>query len=442
MHKRGALFIVVPLAVAAFTAAACSSPASPASSGAGSPGSAKFGTGATGTVQFWARSVSQVLAKKLVNEFNATHPHLKVVLTLTQPNQALTKLSTAIRAGAPPDVIGLNDINVPVLTREHVLMDLTPAISRLPYAGSLSPGHMGLATYQGRKYGVPMWADLSILWYNKTLFRRAGLNPDAPPANFAQILADARKVSALGHGIYGATFAGNCQGCLGFTVEPNVWAAGVHMIEGPIGSQTAHITGNQPLARVLTLYRTLWADKLVPPADRTQNGTTWGQDFAAGKVGIMPGGYGQGFNLLSASMKAQAGAAPLPGPDGGYSTFDGGDDFVIPNGSKNPSGAWEFVQWALQAQQQEQYPDLGATPVRTDLLTAAFRAAHPFDAVALKALGHGYAPVTLTYNATYNQPSGSWFQMFTTAVYGGNLAKALQQGQAGLTQELKQSGAG
>ncbi len=426
------------LLAAALAAAGCSS------SGSSTPGtsasSSTFGVNATGTVQFWARAVSSVLATKLVKEFNATHPHLKVVLTLTQPNQAVTKLATAIRAGTQPDVIGLNDINMPVFTREGAFMDLTSQISKLPYAGSLSPGHMGLATYQGKEYGVPFWADLSILWYNKALFSQAGLNPNDPPTTFAQILADAQKINALGHGVNGFTFAGDCQGCLGFTVQPDVWAAGSRLINGTIGSQTANITGNTALQQVLSLYRTMWADKLVPPADRTQTGTTWGKDFAAGKIGIMPGGYGQGFNLFSSGFQSQVGAVPLPGPDGGYSTFDGGDDFAVLNGAKNPSGAWEFIQWVLQAQQQEQYPGLGATPIRTDLLTPAFEAKYPFDAVALKALARGYAPVTLTYNQTFNQPSGSWFAMFTAAVYDGNITGAMQQGQSGLTQELQRSG--
>jgi multiple sugar transport system substrate-binding protein len=80
--------------------------------------------------------------------------------------------------------------------------------------------------------------------------------------------------------------------------------------------------------------------------------------------------------------------------------------------------------WALQQQQQEQYPDLGATPIRTDLLTPSFSTAHPLDAVALKALARGYAPVTLIYNQAFNEASGPWFQMFQTAVYDGNKARA------------------
>ena len=65
----------------------------PASSANG-PGSANFGVNATGTVQFWARTVSKTLAQKLVSEFNATHSNLKVKLTLTSINDDTTSLAT------------------------------------------------------------------------------------------------------------------------------------------------------------------------------------------------------------------------------------------------------------------------------------------------------------------------------------------------------------
>ena len=279
-----------------------------------------------------------------------------------------------------------------------------------------------------------------MLWYNKKLFNQAGLNPDDPPTTYAQILSDAQKINKLGHGINGFTFAGDCQGCLGFTVQPGIWAADSYLTTGAIGSQTATITGNTALMQALTLYRDMWSQKLVPDNDRTDDGPTWGQDFAAGKIGIMPGGYGQVENLAKPSqLGTEFVDTPLPGATGDYSTFDGGDDFAIPAAAKNPSGAWEFIRGYCREQQQEQYPDLGATPIRTDLLTPAFSAAHPLDAVPLKALGHGYAPVTLIYNQAFNEASGPWFQMFTTAVYDGNMNLALQQGQSGFTQLLQQA---
>jgi multiple sugar transport system substrate-binding protein len=425
-------------AVVLLAAAACSSSEStPSSAGTAS---STFGVNATGTVQFWARTVSKDLAQKLVSEFNATHKNLQVKLTLTSINDDVTSLATSIRAGDPPDVVGLNDIDTPTFTREGAFMNLTPYINKLPYKSDLSPGHMGLATYNGQEYGVPYWADLSVLWYNKTLFKEAGLNPNNPPTTYAQILSDAQAINKLGHGISGFTFAGDCQGCLGFTVQPGIWADDSYLTSGGIGNQTATISNNQPLAQALTLYQQLWSQHLVPNNDRTDNGTTWGEDFAAGKIGIMPGGYGQVVNLVKPSqLGSEFLDTPLPGTDGGYSTFDGGDDFVIPSAAKNASGAWEFIQWVLQTQQQQLYPALGATPIRTDVLTPAFTAAHPQDAVALKALAKGYAPVTLVYDQMFNQASGPWFQMFSTAVYGNNISAALQQGQSGLTHLLQQA---
>jgi len=424
-------------ALALLAAAGCSSGGS---APAPAPTSSTFGVNATGTVQFWARTVSKTLAQKLVSEFNATHKNLQVKLTLTSINDDTTSLATSIRAGDPPDVVGLNDIDMPAFTSTGSFLNLTSQVDSLPFKSDLSPGHVGLATYQGKIYGVPYWADLSVLWYNKTLFKQAGLNPNDPPATYAQILADAQAINKLGHGVYGATFAGDCQGCLGFTVQPGIWADGSYLTNGAIGSQTASISGNKPLVSALTLYRELWAQHLVPDNDRTDDGTTWGQDFAAGKIGIMPGGYGQLVDLVKPSqLGAEFMDTPLPGADGGYSTFDGGDDFAIPAAAKNPSGAWEFIQWVLQTQQQDQYPALGATPIRTDVLTPAFTAAHPEDAVALKALAHGYAPVTMVYDQMFNQAGGPWFQMFTTAVYDGNMTVALQQGQSGLARLLQQA---
>src|ERR1700728_5049358 len=122
-------------------AAACSSGSSPAP--ATSAASSTFGVNATGTVQFWARTVSKTLAQKLVSEFNATHSNLKVKLTLTSINDDTTSLATSIRAGDPPDVVGLNDIDMPTFTRNGSFLNLTKAIARLPFASSLSPGHLG-----------------------------------------------------------------------------------------------------------------------------------------------------------------------------------------------------------------------------------------------------------------------------------------------------------
>jgi multiple sugar transport system substrate-binding protein len=434
VHSRR-LAVITAGAALALVLAACGGSSSP-SSGAGQS-SKTFGVNATGVVHFWARQATDGPAKALTAQFNATHKNLKVILHLTPPNDDTSQLATAIRAGSVPDVVGLNDIDVPAFAREHALLNITKYVNALPYKSQLSPGHLKLATIGSSYYGVPYLADLSVLWYNKALFKRAGLNPNAPPTSYAQIVSDSEKISALGHGISGFSFAGDCQGCLGFVMLPSLWAAGQHLINGPLGTQTANVANDAPLKTMLADYRILWAKKLVPVADQTQNGLTWGQDFEAGKVGILPGDYGFAAAIKTKQQKADLADAPLPAVNGGgYSTFDGGDDFVIPAGAPNPSGAWEFVKWALEPQQQAEYPTLGDTPVRSDVLTPAFAAKFPYDAVALKALAKGSVEYTLAYDAVFNEPGSPWFKMFEDAVYNGNLSGGLQEGQSGIQSTL------
>ena len=424
-----------PIAAAALAGALALAACGGSSGSTSSSASVKtFGVNATGTVHFWARQATDGPAKALVKEFNATHKNLKVVLHLTPPNDDTSQLATAIRAGSPPDVVGLNDIDVPTFSHENALMNITKYVNALPYKSALSPGHLALATIGSNYYGVPYLADLSVLWYNKKLFKEAGLNPNDPPTNYAQIVSDSEKIGALGHGISGFSFAGNCQGCLGFTMLPSLWADGQHMISGPLGTQKANVASDAQLKTMLADYRLLWSKKLVPAADQTQNGLTWGADFEAGKVGILPGDYGFATKMTNPAEFADA---PLPGVDGNsYSTFDGGDDFVIPAGATNPSGAWEFIKWALEPQQQVQYPTLGDTPVRTDILTPSFTAKFPYDAVALKALAKGSVEYTLAYDAVYNEPGSPWFKMFEEAVYSGNVSGGIQEGQSGIQSTL------
>ena len=429
MRRAGYLSIAVAVA-AALGITACSS----SGSSTGSTSASSFGVNATGTVHFWARQATDGPAIALVNAFNKSHKNLKVVLHLTPPNDDTSQLATAIRAGSPPDVVGLNDIDVPTFSHEGALLDITKYVNALSYKKALSPGHLALATIGSKYYGVPYLADLSVLWYNKKLFSEAGLNPDDPPTDYAQIVTDSEKISALGNGISGFSFAGDCQGCLGFVMLPSLWADGVHMISGPLGTQTANVASNSQLKTMLADYQLLWSRKLVPLADQTQNGLTWGADFEAGKVGILPGDYGFATKMTNTSEFADA---PLPGVTGNsYSTFDGGDDFVIPAGASNASGAWEFIQWALEPAQQEQYPAQGDTPVRTDILTPAFSAKYPYDAVALKALAKGSVEYTLAYDAVYNEPGSPWFKMFEEAVYSGNVSGGIQDGQSGIQTTL------
>jgi multiple sugar transport system substrate-binding protein len=376
----------------------------------------------------------------MVKEFNATHPKLKVVYTAVNTTEEPTKLATAIRAGTAPDLVGMDDIEIGQFIAEGSMTNITKplkAMSAYPY---LNAGQKESVSWPGGYFGVPEYADLSVLFYNKTLFKKAGINPSDAPSNFADILSDAKKVRALGSSDYGFSFAGECPGCENFTMLPDVWATGQNVVKGPINKEVPTVANSAPLKSLLTLYQQLWSDGLVPKSAQTDTGTTWGNDFKSGTVGILPQDYAYSVTLAQAHVPFSWGEVPLPGPTGGYSTFDGGADFGIPKGAKNVAGALEFVNWVLQKSQQGQFPKYGYTPVRTDILTPAFKAKYPLDAVALKALAHGNLTVGPAANDIYHPLSGAWQAMFDEAVYKGQVAAALKTGQSMYTQEIASAG--
>jgi multiple sugar transport system substrate-binding protein len=72
----------------------------------------------------------------------------------------------------------------------------------------------------GDLYGIPTGNYSLGLVYNKTLFKEAGLNPDDPPATWAQLETDAIAITKLGHGTVGyADYSADNTGGWHFVAE-------------------------------------------------------------------------------------------------------------------------------------------------------------------------------------------------------------------------------
>lgn len=400
---------------------------------------AGFGQEARGTLRVWCRAATQSGVQVAVDRFHLSQDRIRVELTPVLDGQYVTKLATAIRGRDVPDVVDIDDINSMLFIYRDAFTDLTPLIEALPFREYLSPGHLNLATRDGRTYGVPYLADNSVLFFNTELFDRVGIDPTTAVTDFEGILEAARAIRGLGPDTYGWSIAANSPGILGFVVQPHIWATGTDQIVGEVGSQRGNIVGNEPLRRTLELYRTMWQEDLLPPANFSDSGATWGADFRAGQVGMLPANYS--VAVLSADEAAQerTGVALLTGPDGGSAFFDGGDNMCIPRGARNPSAAWEFAKFAIDLDQQYQLPMGGYTPIRSDVVSEQFLEDYPLAAAPLLQIERGYAPVTLAYNLLYNQADSPWIELFRRAVFDGDLEGALRAGQERYDRILTQS---
>ena len=400
---------------------------------------AGFGESASGTVTMWCRAATASGVQVTVDRFHATQDRLRIDLTPVPDSQYVTKLATAIRGRRVPDLVDIDDINSMLFIYRDAFTDLTSLIAQLPYRDALSAGHLRLATRNERHYGIPYLADNSVLWYNTELLARAGVDPAQAVGSLDSLLDAARRVTRLGGDVYGWSIAGNSPGILGFVVQPHIWATDTDNVSGTVGAQRGNIVDNAPLRKTLEFYRALWHEDLLPRDNFADSGTTWGSDFRAGKIGFLPSNYSAVVLEADAAARKRTGVTLLCGPSGGTSFFDGGDNLCIPRGARNPSGAWQFVKFALDLPQQQGLPEGGYTPVRGDAATVAFEQKYPLGVAPLRQIARGYAPVTLAYNLLFNQADSPFIAMFRRAVFDGDIDGALRGGQRGFDTILIQA---
>src|SRR5215212_11975638 len=410
----------VLLAAAALLLAACSQGTDTPSTTAQAP-AATTSCASNGDLTMWERSGgNKQMVDMLVAAWNKKNPDCRIKLTYMPHTEMVGKIAQGIASGEVPDLMGMDLIYAPQFEKAQQLVDLTDRIGGWPELKTASKGHMTVATFENRVYGVPLYADVSALFYNKDLFKKAGLDPSKPPTSLAELRAYADKITALGGGIKGYYLPGNCAGCNIFTVGPLMWASGATIEAEKCGSEP--LVGDGVKA-VDQWARDMVAAKNVPDSAQAETGATFAEQFGSGKLGMMGTGN---FNIVLArdQMKDhpfEFGISLLPGVESGkYASFIGGDLVVIPNGSKRVDDAIAFMHYLLQdAQQVELYAKALNLTTRTDpkLSDNQYYKAEPLIQDVSKALAVGRTPYTLTFFEQINDPAGPWLQHLQKAYY-------------------------
>ena len=386
------------------------------------------------TVTFWSRDSDAATVDALVKAYNASQSAVHVQVTIIPAAQYVTKFGTAVAAGEGPDITAIDLIYLPAFAAANEMTDITSLARALPFYKQLSPSHTRLATYQGKQYAVPFTAEGSILLYNKDLFKKAGLDPSHGPTTWAQIESDAKAITALGRGYYGFDIAGNCAGCNAFTFLPLIWASGGDIFN--TNGTVATITSSAAVKAGLAFYHRLWTDGVVPPGAKTDNGSTWTTGFLSGKVGMLPSGA-FGIAATKANSKINFGVTYLPGQNGGWSSFAGGDSIGIPRGSQHVAQAWDFIKWCISQNAQVNIIAKGGTvPVRTDLASNVYTKLDPRYIVAAKAMAGGRTPYSVHYNQLINDANGPWGALVYNGIFGNNINQALTTALAAFTKIL------
>lgn len=115
--------------------------------------------------------------QQLINEFEKANPSIKVEAELTPYNQYFIKLSSAVGGNVAPDIFWMNMPNFQQYVKNGMLEPLDKYLKNpdAPVLNDFVKSSVDAYQYQSAQYAIPRDIDAIAVWYNKTLFDKAGV---------------------------------------------------------------------------------------------------------------------------------------------------------------------------------------------------------------------------------------------------------------------------
>jgi sn-glycerol 3-phosphate transport system substrate-binding protein len=327
-------------------------------------------------VTFWhAMSRANVeWLEKTTAAFNKSQSDVRVRLEQFPTYQdLLTKYLAGLSTKDLPDLFQPEDTTVQRLADSQSVVPVQACVTADQYSlESFLPRATAYFSVGDVLHGMPWALSNPVLWYNRTAFENAGLDPDKPPATYDEIEQYARKIvdsNAAKHGI-------------ALRVEPYIFEflnakAGSTLVNNGNGrdARTNAATIDTPIARDIWTW---WRDMVKSGLALDTGGAVGNIDhmlaIGTGDAAMTmeaSGVLGTVKQVLESGQYAgvEIGTGPLP-------SFDGSGGVPVGDGSlwltkaappERRAAAWQFVKYLASAEQQAALSLAGGyIPIRTD----------------------------------------------------------------------------
>ena len=158
-------------------------------------------------ISFWngfTGSDGEIL-KEIVDEFNATNDKgIKINMDIIPWGNFHEKLPTAIATGTAPELVLMGNDVLLTYVNTGSLQPVDDFFAAMDFDRATVPDSVwDLFAVNGTQYMIPMQVNSLYLYWNKTLFREAGLDPEQPPKTWAELFEMAAKLTNSEKNVYG-----------------------------------------------------------------------------------------------------------------------------------------------------------------------------------------------------------------------------------------------
>ncbi len=283
--------------------------------------------------------------QEVVQEFEKDYGYKVEVEFLGAWANARIKIMSNFAAGTPPDVMEVRPSWTAEFGIRGFAKDLTEEISQWPAAKDFFEKALEEPKYGEKFYGIKAFGTAEMMFYNKSIFRGAGLDSENPPTTWDETLKVAK---ALTRDLNG-------DGVLdqyGWGIAPKKWAQTASFMSWLAASGTPFFNEERTLVNLdtqqaIALGRFLQDLKSVSyvaessaPADAMRKRFATGED-----IGMISGITVDVGNIRRVNPDLDYGISYMPVPEGqDYCTSLHGPHFIIPADAENPEAGWELLK--------------------------------------------------------------------------------------------------
>jgi multiple sugar transport system substrate-binding protein len=287
----------------------------------------------------WVTDVDKEVHRQVWQAFKEARPHL--TLDINEIAFTTDKLLTAVAGGEPPDAAYIHPNDLPAVAGPGAYRDLDAFVKRDKSAAAdvktMFPKVLEFHKFKGVLYQLPYHSGPSIIYYNKSLFRRLG----------ARLPEEYDKAGQWGwrtgwmEAVRLLTQERDGRKLYGFDGR-----TGIHFINVPIWANGGDIFNKEltesrlqlpQSAEAIQSYADMWT-KLGGVADPAD----W-RTFTQGHIGMVFGFRGMG-PLFRTISDFELGMWHNPGGPAGTVTRSGPSGYGVVAGAKQPDYGWEFCR--------------------------------------------------------------------------------------------------
>ena len=334
-------------------------------------GSSSSGASAKhGPIKIWYSNNEQEVAwgKQMVAAWNANHPKEKVTAQEIPAGKSSEEvIGAAITAGnAPCLIFNTAPAAVPQFQKQGGLVALDDFDGATDYIKERTGDRADqYKSPDGKFYQLPWKSNPVMIFYNKKVFAKAGIDTANPPLKtYDEFLSTSRKVVQSGaaqYALWPSPTSEFFQPWFDFYPLFAAETGGKQLLDG----DEAQFTSDEG-KRVAGFWRTIYKDKLA--SQEAYNGDAFGDGKSAMAI-VGP------WAIASYKGKVDWGVVPVPTSDGmdpgEIHTFSDAKNVAMYSACKNRGTAWDVLKYATgRAQDGKLLEMTGQMPMRTELAKA------------------------------------------------------------------------